>query len=271
MTIKEITSVLEAWAPLSLQEHYDNSGLILGSTDAVVQKVLICFDLKPEVIDEAITLGANLIISHHPAIFKGLKHLNPSTLLGSMLKKSLAHDIGWYAMHTNFDNIMDGVNKTLADVLQLKDRHPVMPAETIRQERGVVTIEETGVGIVGECKNTYSGEALLLVLKDVTGVPVIRHSGNIPSAGVRRIALCGGAGAFLVDKALALGADVLITGDVRYHDFFDAAAKGLWVIDVGHFESEQFAKQTLLRFFTKNFPTFAALVSEKETPTVYYF
>lgn len=271
MIIKDITSALEAWAPLSLQEHYDNSGLILGNANTHVKKVLICFDLKPEVIEEAITLGADLIISHHPAIFKGLKHLDPSTLIGSMLKKSLAHNISWYAMHTNLDNIMDGVNKMLSDLLGLKDRHPVMPAETIRQDRGTVIIEETGVGIVGISEKIYGGEELLKVLKNVTGVPVIRHSGNIPLDGVRRIALCGGAGVFLVDKALALGADVLITGDVRYHDFFDAAAKGLWVVDVGHFESEQFAKQTLLRFFTKKFPTFAALVSEKETPVVYYF
>ncbi|MDR2556490.1 MAG: Nif3-like dinuclear metal center hexameric protein [Bacteroidales bacterium] len=271
MIIKDITSALEAWAPLSLQEHYDNSGLILGHAEAPVQKVLICFDLKPEVIEEAIELGADLIISHHPAIFKGIKHLDPSTLIGSMLKKSLAHNISWYAMHTNLDNIMDGVNKMLADSLGLKDRHPIIPAETIRQERGTVTIEETGAGVVGLCENVYSGEALLKALKEFTGVPVIRHSGNIPSGGVSRIALCGGAGVFLSDRALSLGADVLITGDVRYHDFFDAAAEGLWVVDIGHFESEQFAKQTLLKFFTKNFPTFAALVSKKETPTVYYF
>jgi putative NIF3 family GTP cyclohydrolase 1 type 2 len=188
-----------------------------------------------------------------------------------MIKTSLTHNICWYAMHTNFDNIMDGVNKMLADSLGLKNRHPVIPTETIRQEQNAVTIEETGAGIIGICETVYSGDALLKMLKNITGTPVIRHSGNAPANGIRRIALCGGAGAFLADKALLLGADVLITGDVRYHDFFDAAAKGLWLVDIGHFESEQFAKQTLLRFFTKNFPTFAALVSEKETPTVYYF
>jgi putative NIF3 family GTP cyclohydrolase 1 type 2 len=188
-----------------------------------------------------------------------------------MLKKSLTHNISWYAMHTNLDNIMDGVNKALADALGLRDRHPVMPSETIRQEQNAVTIEEAGAGIVGTCENIYSGEALLKQLKEIAGAPVIRHSGNMPANGIRRIALCGGAGAFLEDRALELGADVLITGDVRYHDFFDAAAKGLWIVDMGHFESEQFSKQAILRFFTKNFPTFAALVSKKETPTVYYF
>ena len=271
MIIRDIISTLEAWAPLSLQEHYDNSGLILGNAAAPVQKVLICFDLKPEVVEEAITLGADLIISHHPPIFRGLRHIDPSTLLGSMLKKSLAHNINWYAMHTNLDNIMDGVNKMLADTLKLKNRHPIIPTETIRQEQSAVIIEETGAGIFGLCENSYSGEALMKLLKDTTRVPIIRHSGNIPSDNIQRVALCGGAGAFLADKALSLGADVLITGDVRYHDFFGAAAKGLWIVDIGHFESEQFAKQTLLRFFTKNFPTFAALVSDKETPTVYYF
>ncbi|MDR1975039.1 MAG: Nif3-like dinuclear metal center hexameric protein [Bacteroidales bacterium] len=271
LTIGKITSALEMWAPLSLQEHYDNSGLILGSPSQEVRKVLICFDLKPEVIEEAIAVKADLIISHHPAIFKGLKRIDPLSLLGKMLKQSLENNISWYAMHTNLDNVIDGVNKVLADRLGLKDRHPVLPAETIRLEDrpGAVTVEETGAGVVGNV-DAIQGVDLLSLLKEATGVPVVRHSGNCPSV-VRRVALCGGAGAFLMDNALQLGVDVLITGDVRYHDFFDAAAKGLWVVDIGHFESEQFAKQTILRFFTKNFPTFAALVSEKETPTVYYF
>ncbi len=260
MKIKEITDALEKWAPLSLQESYDNSGLILGYAEQEVHKALICFDLKPEVIEEAVALGADFIISHHPAIFKGLKRIDPSSLLGKMLKLSLENNIAWYAMHTNLDNVLDGVNKMLADALGLEDRHPLLPVETLLLEDrpGAVTLKETGAGVIGSVAE-ISGKDLLAKVKIATGVPTVRHSGNIPPA-VRRVALCGGAGSFLMDRALTLDADVLITGDVRYHDFFDAAARGLWIVDVGHFESEQFAKQRILQFFTKNFPIFAVTI-----------
>ncbi len=364
MQIKDIIDYLESLAPRSLQESYDNAGLIVGDKDLNCTGVLCCLDSTEAIVDEAINKGCNMIVAHHPIVFKGLKQINGKNYIERTIIKAIKNDIAIYAIHTNLDNVMHGVNGKIADMLGLintrilapgKDEliklHTYVPSEhkasvmdalfsagagsigdydecsfsfegqgsfranenaqpfvgnknerhyenehkievimAGRNQAKVVSAlqqahpyEEvaydliplknrdttTGAGMVGELKSSMKTKDFLQFLKTTMQTDCVRHTTLIKDE-INRVALCGGSGSFLLSSAKASGADVYITGDFKYHEFFDADNE-LIICDIGHFESEQFTIHLLGEKLTENFPKFAVHFAETKTNPVNYF
>lgn len=363
MQIKDITSFLESIAPLSYQEDYDNSGLIVGDPEQQVSAALISLDCTEEIIEEAIVRGCNLVISHHPIVFRGLKKFNGKTYVERAVMKAIKNDIALYAIHTNFDNVLNGVNAKLCQVIGLTNCTVLSPksnllkklvtycplanAEEVRNalfaagagnignysecsfnsdglgtfkagentdpyvgEKGIRHREQetrieviypqnlerqivvalhiahpyeevayelypisnsnqtVGSGMIGMLNQEMDELEFLQQVKEKLNARVIRHT-NFRNRKVKRVAVCGGAGGFLLPQAINAGADVFITADYKYHEFFDADKKIL-IADVGHFESEQFTQQLLLELITEKFPNFALHLTTQSTNPINY-
>ena len=363
MKVKDITNYLELQAPVSFQESYDNSGLLVGSAKDDVKGILLTLDVTEEVIEEAIQHGANLIIAHHPLIFKGLKKINGNHWVERCVIKAIKNEINIYAIHTNLDNVSLGVNKKIADQLQLtnlqilspkaqtlvklvtfippenKDEvlkamyeagagqignydhcsyqieghgtfrpgegaHPhtgdVLKDETVNEVRVEVLIsapqsgkvlkalqlshpyeevayylstlenvnQEVGAGMIGDLNMPVETEEFLLFLKDRMNTGTIRHT-QLCKEKIERVAVCGGAGSFLLPQAKAQGADIFITGDFKYHEFFEADHR-IIIADIGHYESEQFTKDLLYEILSKKFTNIALRLSEVVTNPIKY-
>lgn len=363
MKIKEITNLIEKAAPLALQESYDNAGLIIGDAEKEATGALITLDVSDEVVKEAINLGINLIVAHHPLIFKGLKKINPQDMIGRLVSLCIKNDIAVYAAHTNLDNVYHGVNQMVSERLGLKNTRilspvkeglsklvvfcPVADAEKVRQAifaagaghignydscsfnvegQGTfralegaqpyvgdlhqlhyekeVRIEaifpnylsgdiikamqvahpyeevaydiytltnnfaRVGAGMIGELEAPENTKQFLARLKQTFGAACVRHS-PIVKDKIQQVAVCGGSGSFLIGEAMRTGADIYITGDLKYHEFFDADGKIL-LADIGHYESEQFTKELLMNLIKKNFSNFAAQISGVNTNPVHY-
>jgi dinuclear metal center YbgI/SA1388 family protein len=363
MNLRDITSFLEMLAPLAFQEDYDNSGLIVGHPDKELTGALISLDCTESVIDEAIHLGFNLIISHHPIVFKGLKRFNGRTYVERVVMKAIKHDIAIYAIHTNLDHVSTGVNKKICDKLGIKNPGVLKPredslrklvtfcpenfAEELREtlfkagaghignysecsynviglgtfkagegtkpfvgelgkqhHESEIRIEiiypvnleqkilaaliekhpyeevaydlysinnshpQVGSGMIGNLESDYDELAFLTFVKEKLGAKVNRHTA-LRSKKVRRVAVCGGSGSFLLSNAISAGADVLISADFKYHEFFDAESK-LIIADVGHFESEQFTQELLLELITEKFSNFAFRLTTQNTNPINY-
>ena len=364
MKISSLIKILEDFAPLSLQESYDNSGLIIGSPDEEVSNALICLDITEEVLDEAINDNFKMIISHHPIIFKGVKKINQKTAVERIIVKAIKNNIAIYAMHTNADNVLVGVNGLIAEKLGLVNTAVLDPKsnlfrklvsfcpnsslEKVRNsliqagvgqigdydsctfntegigtfranenanpfvgEKGKLHFEsetkieaiypifkeaqiiqallsahpyeevaydifplenkykEYGSGLIGELNQEMKELDFLELLKEKFDVKVIRHS-DLLHKPIKKIALCGGSGSFLINKAKAHGADIFITGDVKYHDFFEAEKKMI-IADIGHYESEQFTKDLIRSILIKKIPNFALQISIQNTNPINYF
>lgn len=364
MQIKEIITVLEQLAPPALQEDYDNAGLITGNPQWNCTGIIISLDATEDVLQEAIDKNCNMIVSHHPIVFRGLKKITGKNYVERSIIKAIKNDIALYAIHTNLDNVMNGVSGKMADLLGLVNRQVLSPKTGLLQklsvfvppahreklqdalftagagdiarysecsfssdgtgtyragegtnpylgEKGVrhsepeVKLEvifpawlqakvmkamkanhpyeevahdiyplanswqETGSGLTGYLPQEMTETGLLARLKDIFKIPVIKHT---PLLGkpVKKIALCGGAGSFLTGAAVAAGADVYITGDVKYHEFFDADGR-LLLADIGHYESEQFTTELLFDILREKFPNFAVLKTGVNTNPVSYF
>ena len=265
MQISTITSALELWAPLSYQEPYDNAGLIVGDPTTNCTGILCSLDCTEAVIDEAIEKGCNLIVSHHPIVFKGIKQFVPNHYVSRAVIKAIKNNISLYAIHTNLDNIIDGVNKTLADRLHLENRRILDPKPGIKDRNG----EEIGSGLIGELPLETDQTAFLKWMKDKLNITVAKHT-LLTNNQLKTIALCGGSGSFLISKAKAQKADCFITSDLKYHDFFEADGQ-LLLVDIGHGESERWVPNLIVAFLTGKFPTFAVLESSVITQPVYYF
>jgi dinuclear metal center YbgI/SA1388 family protein len=363
MKIREFIKPLEEFAPVYLQEDYDNSGLLIGNPDHEVSKVLITLDITEEIMQEAIRKKCDLIISHHPLIFKGLKSITGKNATERMVQTAIENKIAIYAMHTNLDNVDQGVNEILSDKLGLVNRKILSPkkdllrkiitfcpfdyAEKVRKalfdagaghignydscsfntpgtgsfrglentnpfagEKGTlhyeneirietifpIYLEESilnalfsahpyeevaydiyklenkfnrvGAGMIGELEHETEEAEFLALLKKIIKTGCIKHS-HLTGKKVKRVAVCGGSGSFLINDALKSGADAFITGDIRYHDFFEGEDNML-IADVGHYESEQFAKELIYHILNNKFPTFAVLISEINTNSVNY-
>jgi dinuclear metal center YbgI/SA1388 family protein len=363
MKLNELTAYLESFAPLAYQEDYDNSGLIVGNPAMEISSALLSLDCTEEVVDEAIRKGCNVVISHHPIVFKGLKKFTGRTYVERVIMKAIRHDIAIYAIHTNLDHVTGGVNSKICERLGLENCRPLLSrdnllrklvtfvpsehAENIRKalfSAGAGTIggydecsfnaEGTGTFRAGEdtnpyvgsrgtrheekeirvevilpavlqavveqalrkahpyeepaydifvLENTYSqvGAGMIGELREERGeleflndvkkqlrADVIRHTATTGKP-VKKVAVCGGAGGFLLSAAIKEGADVFVTADYKYHDFFDADGK-LVIADVGHFESEQFTSELLFDIIRKKFPTFAVLLTEINTNPIKY-
>lgn len=364
MLLKEITGYLESIAPLGLQESYDNSGLLVGDPQMEVKKAIISLDCTEEVIDEAISEGADLIISHHPIVFTGLKKLNGKNYIERTVIKAIKNDIAIYAIHTNLDNVIEGVNAKIAEKLGLEELRILSPRSLVLRklitfcpnaeagkvrdalfragagsiggydecsfnvegygtfragentnayvgEKGIrhqepetrievvfqnhletkviqallsnhpyeevaydiLNLENNfsgvGSGVVGTLKEEMDTDSFLGFVKEKMNARVIRHTRKLPGK-IKKVALCGGSGSFLLKEAIGSGAQAFITADYKYHQFFDAEGKIL-ITDIGHYETEQFTMDLLLEIIQKKFPTFALRLTKCNTNPVFYF
>ena len=255
MIVRDILSVLESFAPLSLQEQWDNSGLCIGSPGQEVHGVLLGFDCTPELVDEAVSCGADLIVTHHPLIFGGLKKIAPEDPVGLAVIKAVRAGIAVYAAHTTADKIPAGVSGAMARRLGLQDLAILEPDGTRFLDGSE---ESVGFGMVGDLPEPLSCEEALSRVKAAFGLKAVRCSRFIDTL-IRRVAVCGGSGSSLIGAARAAGAQLYLCGDVSYHHFF--TPEGFVVMDVGHFESEVEIVEILYSLLRKNFPNFAVRVS----------
>jgi dinuclear metal center YbgI/SA1388 family protein len=363
MKIKEITDVIEDFAPLSYQESYDNSGLIVGNYTDEVKGVLICLDSTEEVLDEAIKNKCNLIIAHHPIVFSGIKQLNGKNYIERTIIKAIKNDIAIYACHTNIDNTVNGVSFKMAEKIGLKNCQILAPKKehlkkvvtycpvdkmeevrdamfqsgagsignysgcsfntegtgTYKGETGATPYSGTkgqfhkekevkietivvshqvnkvisamikahpyeevaydiyslenkhnniGSGVVGELEKEEDEQTFLNRLKSDLKTDCIRHT-KLLNKKIKKVALCGGSGSFLLDDAKDVKADIFITGDFKYHQFFDAE-NDIIIADVGHYESEQYTSELFYEILNEKFPNFAFRLSEINTNPINY-
>ena len=257
-TIADVVKYLDETFHPEYQEDYDNSGFLLGNGVDEYRGALVALDLTDEVLAEAKAANVNLIVTHHPLIFSGVKRITDSNALGRLIMGLLQSHMAVYAAHTNLDNLYDGVNGILSSKLGLADCRILKPSGSDA---------EVGAGMVGELAEPMATDAFLLKVKQLTGMPTVRYAGG--PRQVRRVALCGGAGSFLIADALAAGADIYLTADLKYHDF-QRATDSMTLADIGHYESEQFAKEIISRAILKKFSNFACRISERQGSLVSY-
>ncbi|MGN6648310.1 MAG: Nif3-like dinuclear metal center hexameric protein [Cytophaga sp.] len=362
--IADLISHLEQIAPLAYQEDYDNCGLLTGNRQHECSGVVVCLDVVEAVVDEAIVKGFNLIVAHHPVIFKGLKKLTGSNYVERLLIKAIQHNIAIYAVHTNLDNIQDGVSGMLAQKLNLIHTQVLLPKkgllaklvtfvpvdatqqvldgifasgagsignysecsysvsgigsfkpntranpaigaanqlEKVAENRieiiypkylesrvvaallaahpyevpayDLIPLEnknmEVGSGFVGELEKSMPKEEFMTYLSKTLSLDCIRYTTAFQGE-IKKVALCGGSGSFLLRNAIASKADVLITADFKYHDFFDAEDRIL-ICDIGHYESEIHTKELLVNVLTKKFTNIAVILSSIHTNPIGYY
>ncbi|MES2285885.1 MAG: Nif3-like dinuclear metal center hexameric protein [Bacteroidota bacterium] len=363
MKLQEITDCLEAYAPLALQESYDNAGLICGNKDMDITAALICLDSTEAVIDEAIERGCNLVIAHHPIVFSGLKKFNGKNYVERVIIKAIRNNIAIYAAHTNLDNVHNGVNAKIAEKLGLINCTILAPqknvlkklvtfcpeakAEEVRtalfnagagkianydecsfntsgtgtfragagsdpfvgeigkqHQENEVRIEtiypqhiesqilkalfnahpyeevaydliplsnthnRIGAGLVGELPEETNEMDFLKHLKTIMKADSLRYTA-LREKKLKKVAICGGSGSFLLGDAIKSGADVFVTADFKYHQFFDAENR-IIIADIGHYESEQFTVELFYEILKKKFSTFALLISTINTNPIKY-
>ena len=266
MTISTLIEYLDAELHPEYQEKYDNAGFLLGDPEQECRGALVALDVTDEVIDEAVERGANIIVTHHPMIFGGVKRITPADSTGRMIYSLIRNGISVYAAHTNLDNLPQGVNGILAERLGLTDCHILQPLA----DGGAVSNPsgEAGAGMVGVLSHPMTAIDFLRQTKEILGLPVVRHS-DIAIPTVQRVAICGGAGNFLIGAAMKAGADIYLTGDLKYHDFQRAEGR-ITLVDIGHFESEQFSKELIYSIISKKFSNFACFISERGKSFVNY-
>jgi len=364
MKLAQIIHELEKLAPPALQESYDNSGLLVGKHQMEISGALICLDSIEEIIDEAISKKCNLVIAHHPIVFKGLKSLTGKNYIERTLLKAIKNDIAIYAIHTNLDNVQQGVNAKIGDLLGVKNPQILQPKNQVleklvtycptdhvdvlqdglfsagagtignysdcsfnsigtgtftpndkatpfigthnerhhEEEHKIEVIFETynrskvlsklnechpyesvayelystlnvhpniGSGMYGELDEELEMSVFFDLLKRQFKLKVIRHTSGANSTA-KKIAWCGGSGSFLLSNAKAVNADVFITGDFKYHEFFDHE-NSVVIADIGHYESEQFTIDLLGDFLKEKFPKFAVHLTEINTNPVNYY
>lgn len=259
-TIREIIDTVESRAPLSLQESYDNSGVqVSGGLDAECSGVLLTFDHTPEAVAEAVERGCNLVIAHHPIIFRPLKRLVGETASQRTVMAALRAGVTLYSAHTNLDNAPGGVSIEMARRLGLENVE-VLAADASGHGSGAVGYLAGGRLPAGE---------FVAMVKERLGAEVARCSRFDDSKEIGRVALCGGAGGSFIDDAVRSGADVYVTGDVRYHDFQERA-DDILLVDIGHYETEQCSSSIFLEIIKEKFPTFAVQYSKlQQNPIVY--
>ena len=250
---------MEHWAPLKYQEGYDNAGLIVGDPGMEVKGVLIALDSTEDVVEEAIKKGVNLIIAHHPIVFSGLKKINGSNYVERTVIKAIKNDIAIYACHTNLDSVMDGVNSKISDFLGLQNR------TILSVKKGE---ENVGFGMIGELETPLSELQFLKLVKKKFKATSLRYTALLEKPVVK-VAVCGGSGSFLLADAIKSGADVFVTSDFKYHQFFDADNK-IVIVDIGHFEGEICTQELIYDYLSEKFITFDSHFSKVNTNPINY-
>jgi dinuclear metal center YbgI/SA1388 family protein len=276
LRIHEIVSAFEAVAPLTLQESYDNSGLIVGQMGAQVSKALLCLDSTEAVVDEAIAKGCDLIIAHHPIVFGGLKRFAGGDYVQRALIKAIRNNIAIYACHTNLDNVLrGGVNERIAQQLGFEAERVLRPvAADFGSFVGIGGLDDSdvfrtaGAGVLCNLQKPMNVLDFLQHVKAKMGVEVVKYT-KCDVEMVSKVAICGGAGSFLIGDALRAGADAFITSDVKYHEFFDAEGKML-LCDIGHYESEKYTIDLFSNILSAKFPKFATIFAGTITNPIDY-
>ena len=260
MKIKQVLSALERFAPLPLQESWDNAGLQLGLTEAEVSGALLCLDVNEQIVDEAIAKGCNLIVSHHPLLFRGLKQISGADYVQRCVIKAIKHDIVIVSMHTNMDNALDGVNWKIAERLGLKD------CKFFAQK--TVDGIEAGSGVVGCLPSQMDSRAFIELVKNQFGVQCAQCNALLERP-IRKVAICGGAGDFLLPDAIGEGADAFITGEMHYHQYFGYEQQ-IQICVIGHYQSEQFTAEIFRDIIRKDCPDVKTCIAETNTNPIVY-
>jgi len=258
MKVADIVAAVEEFAPLGIQEQWDNSGLCIGSPQDPVHGVMVGFDCTPQLVDEAAAKGCDMIITHHPLIFKGLKQINCAEPTGEAIVKAIRAGIAVYAAHTTADKVIEGVSGAMARRLGLQD------ISILEDEGG------TGLGAVGTLEKPLTGMEAIALIKERFGLKIVRTSAPIDGP-ITKVAVLGGSGGSEIPAARAAGAQLYVTADISYHNFF--TPEGFMVADIGHFESEVEITDILFSFLKKKFPNFAVHLgsSLREGNPVHWF
>lgn len=231
MLLREIIHSIESVAPRSAQEKWDNSGMQVGDTGRDIESVLLTTDITEDVVNEAIISGCQLIISHHPLLFHGLKQLCGQTPQARVVEIAIKHNIAIYSAHTSLDSVIGGINTRLADKLGIQDYRILVPGES----------PETGLGVIGRLPKAMEYDAFITHVHDTLNCTYVRYT-RAAKSSVETVALCGGSGAEFIDEAIRQGADVYITADCKYHEFQDAEGR-IGLIDIDHWYSERHARE----------------------------
>ena len=261
MKIKEVLCALEKFAPLPLQESWDNAGLQIGLTETEVSGALLCLDVNERIIDEAVKKGCNLIVSHHPLLFRGLKTISNLTDVQRTVMKAIQNGICVVSMHTNMDNAKDGVNFKIAEKLGLQQVR-FFATKTVD---GV----EAGSGVIGELAGPLAADDFVKAVKKTFDVECAMCN-ELLRRPVRKVAICGGAGDFLLDAAIAEGADAFITGEMHYHQYFGYEQR-IQICVIGHYQSEQFTSEIFRDIIAKECHDVKTFIAETNTNPISYF
>lgn len=232
--IKEVIAALERFAPLPLQAGFDNAGLQVGLTEAEVSGALLCLDVTEAIVDEAIARGCNLIVSHHPLIFRKLSCISDGDYVQRTVFKAIQRGIVIVSMHTNMDSAVGGVNYKIAEKLGLQDLSFIGQQQEVEGVSG-------GEGVIGRFAKPVAADDLVLLLKKEFGVECVQAN-QLLRRPIEKVALCGGSGAFLLPEAVRLGADAFVTGEMHYHEFFGREQQ-IQICVIGHYQSEQYTSE----------------------------
>ena len=260
MKVKEVLNALEQFAPLPLQESWDNAGLQVGLTEAEVSGALLCLDVTEAVVDEALRKGCNLVVSHHPLLFRGLKTISDLTDVQRTVRKAIQHEVCVVSMHTNMDNVQGGVNFKIAEKLGLQDTAFMNPKR--------VGDVECGSGVIGTLEEPMAADDFVLKVKRAFGVECAMTN-ELLRRKVNRVAICGGAGDFLLDEAVSAGADAFITGEMHYHQYFGYEQR-IQICVIGHYQSEQFTTEVFRDVISERCPGVRTEIAETCTNPIYY-
>lgn len=261
MKIKQVTEALELFAPLPLQEGWDNAGLQVGLTEVEVSGALLCLDVTEAVVDEAIAIGCNLIVSHHPLIFHKLARLTGDDCVQRTVMKAIKAGVTIASMHTNMDNARGGVNFKMADKLGLHNVR-FIAGKTVD---GI----ECGSGVIGELATPVAADDFVIMLKHTFGVECVQCNQLLRRA-IKSVALCGGAGSFLTDEAIAAGADAFVTGEMHYHEFFGREQQ-IQIAVIGHYQSEQYTSEIFKTIIEERCPGVPCHITSVCTNPIIYF
>ena len=283
MKIREVVDALEHYAPLPLQEGYDNAGLQVGLTEAVeMSGALLCLDVTEAVVDEAVRKGCNLIVSHHPLIFRKLSRISDENYVQRTVRKAIKNDVTIVSMHTNMDAAAGGVNFKIAEKLGLKNVQffgGEKEVDGVKGGSGVIgEISAEGISAEGISAESISAEGiaakgiaaddLVLLLRERFGVECVQCN-QLLRRPIRKVALCGGSGSFLLGDAIAAGADAFITGEMSYHEYFGHEQE-IQICVIGHYQSEQFTSEIFRSIILSHFPDARCCISEINTNPIIY-
>jgi dinuclear metal center YbgI/SA1388 family protein len=258
--IKEVLSALERFAPLPLQESWDNAGLQVGLTETEVSGALLCLDVTERIVDEAVQKGCNLIVSHHPLLFRGLKTISDLTDVQRTVMKAIQQGICVISMHTNMDNARGGVNFKIAEKLGLQQVRFFAPK--------MVDQIEAGSGVIGQLAEPLAAADFVKAVKKAFDVECAMCN-ELLRRPVQKVAICGGAGDFLLDAAIGQGADAFITGEMHYHQYF-GYEQTIQICVIGHYQSEQFTTEVFRDILEKECQGVKTFIAETNTNPILY-